>query len=134
MLLFLYYTPLHNIYIYFHALSGFATSLNNSYSNVITSPCNKDATKCTLKNVFYLVTALGLISRGSIRTIIIQNLKQKRTWYKQKTKLKYMKFYNCLVRDFIFWNRCTMSSLSIQQAISFSIYIAKQKFIHWSSI
>ena len=68
MLLFIYYTPLHNIYIYSHASRGSATSLNNSYSNVITNSCNKDATKCTLKDVVYPVTVLGLIPRGSIRT------------------------------------------------------------------
>ena len=70
MLLFIYYCPLHNIYIYIysHASSGSAISLNNSYSNARTNPYNKDATKNTLKDVFYPVTALGLISRGLIRT------------------------------------------------------------------
>ena len=56
-------------------------------------------------------------------------------WQQQQSKnTQIHKVYNCLLRVFIFWNRCTIVSLSMLQATSLSIYTIKQSFIHWSPI
>ena len=47
-------------------------------------------------------------------------------------KLKYIKFYNCFLWCFIFWNCCMIISLSILQNTSLSMYTVKQSFINWS--
>ena len=90
---------------------------------------------------FYLCiypTIVRIFLRMFLKKYKLHNLKKKRNSYidnnNNKKNMQIHKVYNCLLRVFIFWNRCMIVSLSMLQATSLSIYTTKQSSIHWSSI